>query len=226
MKSTFRRGKPFNYKLSVTTVYKVGYTTQHIAHCTLCNRTLVSIVGLPFTTTLTKISFLDVSKTLFLLSAATNGRLANTLTSESHGVSDMALFKVEEVSAREELDGIADCIWTVMENSDSAHLVFYPVLGDRSTALNECKQRLWNEHTSDPSSNWVFVRDVSSKSLEILGACQWRIYKQNRFLHGIPNVQATWWPEGGGRDFATEFIRQCMSPRVVWMPRPHTGMPP
>ncbi|KAL9091713.1 MAG: hypothetical protein Q9165_004789 [Trypethelium subeluteriae] len=136
----------------------------------------------------------------------------------------MSAFTVEEVSVREELDGIADCIWEVMEHNDSAHKVFYPVLHDRETALSECKERLWNEHINDPSSHWIFVRDGSSDSLKVLGACQWRFYEQNPFPYGMPDVKATWWPEGGARDLASEFARKCLSPRAAWMSRPHTGV--
>lgn len=135
----------------------------------------------------------------------------------------MDIVKVEEVSRREHLDGIAECIWAVMAHCDSPHKVFFPVINDQASALCDCKERLWSEHKNDPNSHWVFVRDTSSDALRIIGTSQWRIYQSNPFPHGIPNIEATWWPKGEGRDFATEFVRQCLSPRATWMSRPHTG---
>ncbi|KAI9698071.1 MAG: hypothetical protein M1820_007579 [Bogoriella megaspora] len=135
----------------------------------------------------------------------------------------MASFTVEEVSTREQLDGIADCIWAVMD-SDSVHKVFYPVLYDRETALRECKEHLWAAHVDSAVSQWIFVRDPAVKPLRVLGACQWRIYEQNPFSNGMPDVTATWWPKGEERDFATEFVRQCIAPRVKWMARPHSEL--
>lgn len=140
----------------------------------------------------------------------------------------MSSITIEEVSTRAELDAIATCIWTVMASSDSMHKICYPVLTDRDTALNDCKARLWKEHTSNQCSHWIFVRESSSSScaaapLTVLGACQWRLYTQNPFPHGPPAIEATWWSEGGKRAFATEFIKQCIAPRAAWMARPHAG---
>ena len=103
----------------------------------------------------------------------------------------MASYKVEEISKREQLDGIAECIWATMEHDDSEHKVFFPILTDRETALNESKERLWKEHTKNPSSHWLFVRDVSSKSLKVLGGCQWRLCEHNSFPNGLPKIVAT-----------------------------------
>ncbi|TGO59588.1 hypothetical protein BCON_0043g00470 [Botryotinia convoluta] len=41
----------------------------------------------------------------------------------------------------------------------------------------------------------------------------------------LPKIVATWWPEGEGRDFATEFMKQCYTPRQQWMNRPHIVHP-
>lgn len=141
----------------------------------------------------------------------------------------MSGYHVQEVSSRSDLDAVADCIWAVMSEVDSAHKVLYPVFHpddrDRERALNDCKGRLWSEHTNDPSSHWVFVRDKSSDELKVLGAGQWRLYGQNPFPHGMPDILATWWPEGSeGREFASEFMRQCLWPRAEWMGRAHSGM--
>ena len=82
---------------------------------------------------------------------------------------NMNYLEVEEISSRDGLGRITDCIWEVMEKTDGAHKVFFPVLGDRETALTECKDRLWREHENDPTSHWIFVRDASSKTLRVLG---------------------------------------------------------
>ncbi|KAI9690732.1 MAG: hypothetical protein M1820_009863 [Bogoriella megaspora] len=136
----------------------------------------------------------------------------------------MTTFKVVEASTREELDAIVDCLWAVMEGTATALKVFCPIITDRDTALRECKERIWNDHVKDPTGRWIYVRDSSCPILKVLGTCQWRIYEQNPYPDGMPDVRAAWWPEGEGREFAIEFLKQRMAPRVAWMSRPHVGL--
>ena len=137
----------------------------------------------------------------------------------------MSQYTVEEVTTREYLDSIANVIWAAMDGVDPSHKVFFPVFGsqpaDRETAIEASKERTWEDHNSDPSSHWIFVRQRTSGN--ILGGCQWRIYTENPFPNGTPEIKAVWWPEGEGRHFATEVVRQCYTPRTRWMPRPHVG---
>ena len=137
----------------------------------------------------------------------------------------MSPYITEEVTKREDLDSIVDIIWAAMDGSDPSHQVFYPVLGtkpeDRKAAIESSKDRTWEDHKSDQSSHWIFVRDVSSG--DILGGCQWRIYTANPFPDGTPYIEAVWWPEGEERRFASEVVRQCYTPRTKWMAYPHVG---
>lgn len=135
---------------------------------------------------------------------------------------------VDEVRQREELDSIIDVIWSAMDGVDPSHQIFFPVFGDspadREEAVQRSKTRMWEEHKNDPASHWIFVRDSSSN--DILGGCQWRIYTANPFPPGEKaHVEAVWWPDGEGRTFASEVVRQCYMPRTKWMARPHVGMP-
>ena len=140
----------------------------------------------------------------------------------------MSQYSVEEVSRRKDLDSIVDVIWAAMDGFDPSHQIFFPVLGtkpiDRDTAIQSSKDRTWEDHKGDPSSHWIFVREKASGL--ILGGCQWRIYTKNPFPNGTPHIEATWWPEGEGRRFATEVVRQCYTPRTKWMAYPHVGKLP
>ena len=137
----------------------------------------------------------------------------------------MSQYIVEEVTRREDLDGIVDVIWAAMDGFDPSHQIFFPILGDgladREAAVQSSKNCTWEDHKSDQSSHWIFVRDEASR--DILGGCQWRIYTENPFPNGTPHIEAVWWPEGEGRRFASEVVRQCYTPRTQWMAYPHVG---
>lgn len=137
----------------------------------------------------------------------------------------MPPYVVEKVDRQDHLDSIVDIIWTAMDGVDPSHRIFFPVFGDtvtdRAKAIQLSKVRIWNDHQSDPASHWIFVRD--SASHEIIGGCQWRIYSKNPFPDGTPHIEALWWPDGDGRHFASEVVRQCYTPRTKWMARPHVG---
>ena len=137
----------------------------------------------------------------------------------------MSQYVVEEVTRREDLDSIVDVIWGAMDGFDPSHQIFFPILGDRpgdhEAAVLTSKNRTWEDHKSDSSSHWIFVRDKASET--IIGGCQWRIYTENPFPNGTPHIEAAWWPEGEGRCFASEVVRQCYTPRIKWMACPHVG---
>ena len=137
----------------------------------------------------------------------------------------MSQYIMEEVTKREDLDSIVNVIWAAMDGFDPLHQIFFPVLGDgpadREAAVQSSKDRTWEDHRSDPSSHWILVRDKASG--DILGGCQWRIYTENAFPNGTPHIEAVWWPEGEGRCFASEVVRQCYTPRTKWMAYPHVG---
>ena len=137
----------------------------------------------------------------------------------------MTQYTVEEVTRREDLDGIVDVIWAAMDGINSSHQVFFPTLGskpaDREAAIQSSKDRTWEDHKSSPSSHWIFARD--NMSGDIVGGCQWRIYTENPFPNGAPHIEAEWWPVGERRRFASEVIMQCFTPRTKWMACPHVG---
>lgn len=47
--------------------------------------------------------------------------------------------------------------------------IFFPVCGhaerDRMIHIIVCKNRLWNEHLSDPSSHWVFIYGMTIRQI-------------------------------------------------------------
>ena len=79
-----------------------------------------------------------------------------------------------------------------MDGFDPSHQMFFPILGDgpahREAAIQSSKDRIWEDHESDPSSHWIFVRDQSSG--HTLGSYQWRIYTENPFPDGTPTIEA------------------------------------
>jgi len=137
----------------------------------------------------------------------------------------MSQYKIEEVNRREDLDGIVDVIWAATDGVNPSRRIFYPVLGskpaDREAAIQWSKDRTWEDHKGSPSSHWILARDNISG--DVLGGCQWRIYTEDPFPNGAPQIEAIWWPEGERRRFASEVIIQCYTPRTKWMAYPHVG---
>ncbi|KAJ4287813.1 hypothetical protein N0V90_012517 [Kalmusia sp. IMI 367209] len=127
----------------------------------------------------------------------------------------MVHYEVKEVDQKWQLDGIADVLWAAMDGVEPSHAIFFPTLGseaqDRDRAIAESKNRLWKGHEMDPSSHWIYVLEGD----RIVGGCQWRIYMDNPFPDPSARVNATFWPEGTGRDFASEVARislMCVLP--------------
>ena len=136
-------------------------------------------------------------------------------------------YEVEEVKNRSQFDAVIDVVWAAMDGIEPSHAIFFPTFGteaqDRERAIAESKERLWKGHEMDPSSHWIYVVDGEDEQERIVGGCQWRIYEKNPFPGPNAKANATWWPEGTGRDFVSEVASQCHAPRKTWMARPHAG---
>ena len=138
------------------------------------------------------------------------------------------VLELKEVSGREELDAIIEIAWVANFNPYRPLIagvfpIFGPTAADRQAAIQASKDRYWNAHVLDPSSHWLYVRE--STTGQVLGGTQWQIYTRNPYLKGTPELVAEWWPEGEGRNFVTEMIRQLYKARHLWMHRPHLGLP-
>lgn len=138
----------------------------------------------------------------------------------------MKSYTFKEATTRNELDAVVDLVWKAQYNPyDPSFSAFFPVFGptagDREAAIKKSKDRLWQSHQSDSSSHWIYVEDPSTG--EVVGATEWELYETNPFPEGPPKMEASWWPEGEGRNFCNEILRQCYAPRHRWLTRPHLG---
>ncbi|KAI9650467.1 hypothetical protein NHQ30_000483 [Ciborinia camelliae] len=138
-------------------------------------------------------------------------------------------YTLHEATTRAESDAIVDLAWIAWhEPYTPAFQIFHPVFGptiqDHEAAILADKERAWNTHLAykEGVSHWVYVVDEGNGA--IIGACQWLIFTETPWPNELPKIVATWWPEGEGRDFATEFVRQCYAPRQQWMNRPHIAL--
>lgn len=43
--------------------------------------------------------------------------------------------------------------------------------------------------------------------------------EKNIFPSPMPKIEAGWWPEGEGREFANFVLKQAFRPRMSWMRR-------
>ena len=101
----------------------------------------------------------------------------------------------------------------------------HPVWGstdeEREQSLKYDQDRLWEKRLENPFSHWIYVKESSTG--QIAGAAEWLIYTENPFPNGPQRIEATWWPPGEAKDFATEMINQMYAPRQNWMQRPFVG---
>lgn len=139
----------------------------------------------------------------------------------------MPQYAVKELRTREEMDAVVDVIWKAQYSPymPSASM-FFPVFGytkeDRVIGIAASKDRLWNEHASDPSSShWVFVEDTATT--QIIAGALWEWHEGGISTNGVAKVDMYWWPKGEAKEFCEEMIRQTLTPRSLWMQRPHAG---
>ncbi|TGO57092.1 hypothetical protein BOTNAR_0208g00040 [Botryotinia narcissicola] len=87
-----------------------------------------------------------------------------------------------------------------------------PFAPDHPTALRLSQDWFWNNHTHTPGSHWITVRDRETG--EVVGAANWLVNEKNIFPSPMPKIEAEWWPEGEGREFANFVLKQAFTPRM------------
>ena len=139
----------------------------------------------------------------------------------------MPPYVVKTLQTRDELDAVVDVIWRAQYSPymPSAS-IFFPVFGytpaDRLAAIAASKTRLWNEHASaDDTLQWIYVKDMATE--EIVAGTQWKWNQGMPFKDGIARVSCSWWPEGEVRELCEGILAQAMTPRALWMHRPHAS---
>ncbi|MCJ1352748.1 MAG: hypothetical protein MMC33_002732 [Icmadophila ericetorum] len=133
-------------------------------------------------------------------------------------------FHLITITSPEAFSPVVDCLWTSFSQPYMPFLntlfpVFSPSPSAFAAAVAESKIRMWEWHTTDPSSSWVAVVDDTTE--KVLGAAHWNHHDSNPYEHGIPDLTAVWWPEGEGREFATSMMAQCYGLRGKRMWRAH-----
>ncbi|TVY86359.1 hypothetical protein LAWI1_G007978 [Lachnellula willkommii] len=136
-------------------------------------------------------------------------------------------YTLVEVASRIESDAIVDLAWIAYHDPyQRTFQIFHPVFGptsaDREAAIQADKERMWQKHISNPNSHWLYV--VHDQTGKVVGSGQWLVYKEAPWPNGPQKVEASWWPEGEGREFASLALTQCFAPRMHWCNRPHIAM--
>ena len=135
----------------------------------------------------------------------------------------MSEYILREAKVREELDAIIDVIWKV-QNSRRFR-AFFPLSGssaqDKAVAIAESKNRLWASHCRTQASHWVYV--IESSTGQVVAATQWQIQDASAAHFSPMGLEATWYPEGEEREFATEVIRQTYLARHQFLKGPYIG---
>ena len=91
---------------------------------------------------------------------------------------------------------------------------------DRETSLVEFAAAQLKEYKSDPEMTWLKV--VDSETGNIVGGAKWLLHRSNPFANPPEEpFQATWYPEGPGREFVTQAVLGVLMPRMRRAQRPH-----
>ncbi|KAI4266606.1 MAG: hypothetical protein L6R38_008649 [Xanthoria sp. 2 TBL-2021] len=131
---------------------------------------------------------------------------------------------LQPVTSDDDFKELIECEWTSYETPYNGFKEIYcPTLGTgpnaREESMKECRERQLADHKGDATSHWFKV--VDSDSGQIVGGAQWNIFHENPYVNGVGHIEATWWPEGEGRKFASMGMDQWFGPRGKRMNKPH-----
>jgi len=131
-------------------------------------------------------------------------------------------FKIQDVSEAD-FAAVVRCMWYTYEHPlQDLYRIFCPEnatgCSTREESIEESIKRFWEWHTSDPTSNWIQVRDDATN--EVIGGALWKINKTNPY-ENAQDEEAYWQPEGGQREFANQVLEQHEHARSQMATRPH-----
>ncbi|KAL5337415.1 hypothetical protein BJX70DRAFT_245963 [Aspergillus crustosus] len=113
-------------------------------------------------------------------------------------------------------------LWHSFENPFQGILrLFFPILNnDRASSLKNCTAgQLAEYHQEQPNVTWITIRDTEDENRVAAGA-KWYFFDENPFLQEQDH-EASWYPEGVGREWATLASRQFEEPRETMGRRGH-----
>ncbi|KAJ8065484.1 hypothetical protein OCU04_006165 [Sclerotinia nivalis] len=72
----------------------------------------------------------------------------------------------------------------------------------------------------NPHSHWIQAIDTDTG--RIIGAANWLLYKESPYTGEVKEpIVAVWWPEGEGRMYASNYLRQVEAHKERDYNRPH-----
>lgn len=131
-------------------------------------------------------------------------------------------FKCIPFESDDDFYDMMPALWEAFENPFNSFLriVFY--LGsteERTQAIEAAADGTLSIHKATPGSNWLKV--VDSTSGYLIGAANWILYESNPYDSPQEPIVAVWWPEGDGRDYATNYLQQVSAHKRRFFNRPH-----
>ena len=100
--------------------------------------------------------------------------------------------------------------------------ILFPILTEgpdaRAIAIRESAERVSQEEMAASNRHWAKI--VEAESGRIVATCSLQVYHEDPFT-GRPEIEATWWPDGERRRFATRWVRTLKAPHRKYMSKPH-----
>ena len=130
--------------------------------------------------------------------------------------------EIREISSAKEIPEVIACL---LESFAEPEISFYdfvaPAHGTTEVARNDrvliFSAREWFDHSSDPTSNWLKIVDTDNGD-RVAASMRWNVYEKDPFLHGIPELNAFWQPEGPTRRFTEGVLGKLLELRIRRMP--------
>lgn len=90
---------------------------------------------------------------------------------------------------------------------------------DRKGSLKRYAAAELEEAKANPEIHWVKV--VDTETGRIVGGSKWMFHLTDPFANPPENFEATWFPPGPKREFATQLVLGMVEPRALRAQRPH-----
>lgn len=131
-------------------------------------------------------------------------------------------YQIQDISEAD-FPALVNSMWYTYEHPPQGlFYVFAPKnangCASKEESIEESRQRLWEWHTSDPSSYWTKV--VNTEDGEIVGGALWKLNKTNPY-ETAQDEEAYWHPPGSQREYANQVLEQYEATRSQLARRPH-----
>lgn len=141
----------------------------------------------------------------------------------NHQTTPMAL-KCLPFESDADFNAMAPAIWEAFETPFTPYLRITVYLKgdspeDRTESIEASAAGALAIHEANPNSHWIKV--IDSDTNQLVGASKWVFHQLSPYTGPQELPVATWWPEGEGRTYASNYVQQVEALKSRLYNRPH-----